>query len=67
MLIIDVTAERQSQKMRSEFFSNASHELKTPVTSILGFAEMLDSGLLSEEDRKIPTRALKLKLGGSPN
>lgn len=52
VLIIDVTAERQSQKMRSEFFSNASHELKTPVTSILGFAEMLDSGLLSEEDRK---------------
>lgn len=52
ILLIDVTTERQAQQMRSEFFSNASHELKTPITSVLGFAEMLSNDLLSEDSRK---------------
>lgn len=52
ILLIDVTTERETQKMRSEFFSNASHELKTPITSILGFTEMLSSDMLNESNRK---------------
>ncbi|MDD2431799.1 MAG: ATP-binding protein [Firmicutes bacterium] len=52
MLLIDVTTERDTQKMRSQFFSNASHELQTPITSILGFTEMLDNDMLTEEKRK---------------
>lgn len=40
-------------KLRSEFAANVSHELKTPLTSIKGFADMLVSGLVTDEDSKM--------------
>lgn len=40
-VLADVTAVKHNEKMRSEFFANASHELKTPTTSIKGFNEMI--------------------------
>lgn len=40
--------------MRREFSANVSHELKTPLTSISGFAEIISSGMYqSEEDLKV--------------
>ena len=42
VVLSDITAEKNAQKNRSEFFANASHELKTPMTSIMGFNEMIN-------------------------
>lgn len=45
IILTDVTENRRAIAMRRDFFSNASHELKTPMTSIKGFAEMMTSGM----------------------
>lgn len=49
VLLTDVTQTRQMEQMRSQFVANASHELKTPITSIKGFAELLAGGLVKDE------------------
>ena len=43
-------AQREAEKMRQEFTANVSHELKTPLQSISGYAELLKSGMVKEED-----------------
>lgn len=56
----DVTDLRRLDRIRTEFVANASHELKTPLTAIVGFSEMiLDTGL-PEEDR----RAFSARIAG---
>lgn len=49
IVIIDVTESVKREQLRREFTSNVSHELKTPLTSISGFAEMMKSGGTPEE------------------
>jgi len=53
ILLVDVTNEKQLEKQKREFFSNASHELKTPITSILGFSEMINQNIVKTEDEKV--------------
>ncbi|MCL2088628.1 MAG: ATP-binding protein [Oscillospiraceae bacterium] len=52
MLLVDVTTERRLEQQKRDFFSNASHELKTPITSILGFSEMLNKDMVKSQEEK---------------
>ncbi|MBE6724216.1 MAG: histidine kinase [Ruminococcaceae bacterium] len=49
ILTLDVTEREQRERLRREFSANVSHELKTPLTSISGFAELLMRGMVPEE------------------
>lgn len=51
-LIIDITEKKEMESMRQEFTANVSHELKTPLTSISGYAEMIEAGIVKGEDIK---------------
>lgn len=51
LLIMDVTERTASEKLRREFSANVSHELKTPLQSVLGYSEIMLSGLVKPEDR----------------
>ena len=50
LLLLDVTEKEERDTLRREFTANVSHELKTPLTSISGIAEMLMSGIVKPED-----------------
>jgi len=50
LLIIDITEKYEAEQMRREFSANVSHELKTPLTSISGYAEIMKNGLVKAED-----------------
>lgn len=50
ILALDITEQRNAEKMRREFSANVSHELKTPLQSIIGSAELLQNNLVKEGD-----------------
>lgn len=50
VLILDVTEKQKRDELRREFSANVSHELKTPLTSISGYAEIMKNGLVKPED-----------------
>lgn len=50
LLIFDVTEKVEAERTRREFTANVSHELKTPLTAILGSSELLQTGMVKAED-----------------
>lgn len=52
LLILDVTEKEKSEKMRREFTANVSHELKTPLHTISGSAELMANGMVPEKETK---------------
>lgn len=62
IVLTDITAVKNSEKTRSEFFANASHELKTPLTAIKGFNDII---FLSTTDEK--TKELSGKIAKETN
>lgn len=52
LLLSDVTDRRKAEKLRREFTANVSHELRSPLTSIAGFAEMMACGMVRDADMK---------------
>ena len=52
LLFVNVTESVNAMKMRQEFFSNVSHELKTPMTSIKGYSELLQAGMIDDPQIK---------------
>ena len=52
LLLVDMTQKHQAEQLRREFTANVSHELKTPLHAISGYAELLQSGLVPPEDTR---------------
>lgn len=50
IIITDVTEKEERENLRREFSANVSHELKTPLTSISGIAEIIKNGIVDEKD-----------------
>lgn len=46
LLMIDITDDYNSSEMKKEFFANASHELKSPLTSLLGYMQLIENGTI---------------------
>lgn len=64
-LLFDVTEKEKAEQMRREFTANVSHELKTPLHSISGCAELLCNGMVKQQDvpqfsRQIYTEAQRM-------
>lgn len=65
LLMLDVTEKEKAEQMRREFTANVSHELKTPLHTISGCAELMSNGLVKPEDmgkfsRQIYTEAQRM-------
>ena len=58
LIIFDITEKEKSEQIQREFTANVSHELKTPLQSISGYAELLSNGMVKEKD--IPEFAKKI-------
>lgn len=50
LIMSDLGEQQRADRIRREFTANVSHELKTPLTSISGYAEMIENGMAKEED-----------------
>ena len=53
VLFLDITERLNVERLRQEFSANVSHELKTPLTTIYGNAEMLSNGMVKKSDKQM--------------
>ncbi len=60
LFILDVSENRMATKIRREFFQNASHELKSPLTSIIGYQELIQNGIVSEKEDLLKANSVTL-------
>ncbi len=49
ILLVDISEEQRLESAKKDFFANASHELKSPLTSILGYTQMIKEGFLTDK------------------
>ena len=52
VILTDETSQKVSEKIKSDFMSNVTHELKTPLTAIMGFIETIDGPAKNDEKQK---------------
>ena len=50
LLIVDITLQENMNLLKREFFANASHELKSPLTSIIGYQQLIQQGILTTDE-----------------
>ena len=60
-MIVDITLQESISSLKREFFANASHELKSPLTSIIGYQQLIQQGILTtnEEIQDATLRTIK--------
>ena len=61
LLMVDITLQENMNSLKREFFANASHELKSPLTSIIGYQQLIQQGILTtkEEIQDATLRTIK--------
>jgi two-component system phosphate regulon sensor histidine kinase PhoR len=52
LIIVDITAEKNADRVKTDFFNNVTHEMNTPLTSISGFAELMSKTEFPQQDVK---------------
>ena len=50
IFMVDITAQKKLERVKLDFFANASHELKSPLTSIIGYQQMIEEGIITDEN-----------------
>jgi len=49
LLMVDITEDYNSSEMKKQFFANASHELKSPLTTTIGYLQLIENGTINDE------------------
>ncbi len=61
IFLLDVSDIKNIERMKKEFFANASHELKSPLTTIIGYQDMIKEGIITEKEEIISAASKTIK------